>query len=155
MNRTQHDFEQQDLHVFIDALTHYFKQLTREDAEVQPSYLALSDIPAQDYTGLISISGQYAGQIYFSAPSAMLRHLLLAQGETQATEANLLDQVGEIANTLSGNSRSYFGERFVISVPKTLRGEPQTSIAARPFVIPLTWKKYNALLVIDVKMILN
>jgi chemotaxis protein CheX len=150
MNPMQHDFDQKDLCVFIDALTHYFRQLTREDADVLPSYLSLHEIPAQEYTGLIRISGQYHGQVYFSAPSALLRHLMLAQGEAQLTEANLLDQVGEIANTLAGNARSYFGERFIISVPQTLRGEPQTAIAARPFVIPLNWKKYNALLVVDV-----
>jgi len=150
MNSTPHDFDQKDLCVFIDALTHYFRQLTREDADVLPSYLSLHEIPVQEYTGLIGISGQYHGQVYFSAPSALLRHLMLAQGETQLTEANLLDQVGEVANTLAGNARSYFGERFIISTPRALRGEPQTAIASRPFIIPLSWKKYNALLVVDV-----
>ncbi len=150
MNAIRNHLDEQDLRVFIDALTHYFRQLTKEDADVLPSYLSLHEIPIQEYTGLISISGQYHGQVYFSAPSALLRHLLLAQGESVLTESNLLDQVGEVANTLAGNARSYFGERFSISPPKSLRGEPQTAIASRPYVIPLSWKKYKALLVVDV-----
>jgi chemotaxis protein CheX len=150
MSRTQQDLDQNDLCVFIDALSHFFSQLTREDAEVRPSYLSAGESPTQDYTGLISISGQYHGKVYFSAPSALLRHLLLAQGETHVSEANLLDQVGEVANTLAGNARRYFGDRFVISVPQTLRGVPQATDSTRPFVIPLSWKKYQALLVVDV-----
>jgi len=151
MNNLNNELNEQDLRVFIDALTHYFRQITREDADVLPSYLSLHDIPVQEYTGLITISGQFHGQVYFSAPSALLRHLLMAQGESTLTEANLLDQVGEVANTLAGNARSYFGERFIISPPRTQRGEPQTAIASRPFVIPLSWKKYKALLVVDVR----
>ena len=153
MNAAEHDFDQTDICVFIDALTAYFNLLTREDAEVKPSYLSLHDIPTYEYSGLIEISGTYEGQVYFSAPSVLLRHLMLAQGETQLTEPNLLDQVGEVANTLAGNARRHFGDRFVISVPRTLKGEPKTAVAARPFVIPLTWKRYNALLVVDVRRI--
>lgn len=150
MSSAKHDFDQTDLCVFIDALTTYFNQLTREEADVLPSYLSLHDIPSYEYTGLIEINGKYEGQVYFSAPSALLRHLMLAQGETQLTEANLLDQVGEVANTLAGNARRHFGNRFIISIPRSQKGEPKTAIASRPFVIPLTWKRYNALLVVDV-----
>lgn len=139
-----------DLNVFVEAIAHYFHQISAEDAQVRPSYLSdAGDTRAEDYTGLIQISGQYQGKVYFSAPSAMLRHLLLSQGETQHSEENLLDLVGEVANTLSGNARRYFGERFVISVPQTLRGAP-VATTGRPFAIPLNWKKYNALLVVDV-----
>ncbi|WP_407275798.1 chemotaxis protein CheX [Halothiobacillus sp. DCM-1] len=151
MSALKHHLDEQDLRVFIDALTHYFQHLTQEFADVLPSYLSLHEIPIQEYTGLIAISGQYQGQVYFSAPSALLRHLLLAQGETVLTESNLLDQVGEIANTLAGNARSYFGERFTISTPRAQRGEPETAIASRPYVIPLSWKKYKALLVVDIR----
>lgn len=139
-----------DLNVFVEAIAHYFHQISAEDAQVRPSYLSdAGDARAGDYTGLIRISGQYQGKVYFSAPSAMLRHLLLSQGETQHSEENLLDLVGEVANTLSGNARRYFGERFAISVPQTLRGAPRAT-TGRPFAIPLNWKKYNALLVVDV-----
>ncbi|MHB1676308.1 MAG: chemotaxis protein CheX [Sulfuriferula sp.] len=150
MNRAQQGLNQNDLCVFIDAISHYFNQITREEADVRPTYLSADHTPVQDYIGLITISGQYQGKIYFSAPGALLRHLLLAQGEARVSEDNLLDQVGEIANTLAGNARRYFGDRFVISVPQTLRASSQVAISSHPFVIPLNWKKYHALLVVDV-----
>lgn len=141
-----------DLNVFVESVAHYFHQISAESAQVRPSYLSDSgNIGARDYTGLIRISGQYQGNVYFTAPSAMLRHLLVSQGETQHSEEHLLDLVGEVANTLSGNARRHFGERFVISVPQALRGAPDSMTASsRPFVIPLSWKKYNALLIVDV-----
>lgn len=148
------ELDQDDLCVFIDAISEYFRQITSEDASVRPSYLLDSEEQVgQEYTGRINITGQYRGSVYFAAPSALLRHLLLAQGERWHSEENMLDLVGEVANTLAGNARRYFGERFMISVPQTLRGTPDRAdpfASPRPFVIPLNWKQYNALLVVDV-----
>ena len=46
-----------------------------------------------------------------SMPPQLLRELLLLQGETDLSESNLLDAVGEIANTLGGNARKIAGRR--------------------------------------------
>ncbi|MCA1979609.1 MAG: chemotaxis protein CheX [Thiobacillus sp.] len=153
MNAQAHPYaslKPDDLNVFVEAIAHYFHQISAEDAQVRPAYLTDEDDRRRgDYTGLIRISGQFQGQVYFSAPSAMLRHLLLSQGESQHSEDTLLDLVGEVANTLSGNARRYFGDRFVISVPQTQRGAPAAT-GEHAFAIPLNWKKYNALLIVEV-----
>ena len=35
---------------------------------------------------------------------------------------NILDLVGEVANTISGNARKVFGREFLISVPVMIEG---------------------------------
>ena len=62
-----------------------------------------------DYTGIITLSGDYK-DVYFTAPRFMLVDLLTNMSETNVSEINLLDIVGEIANTISGNARKHFGK---------------------------------------------
>ena len=62
-----------------------------------------------EYNGLVSFMGGYTGYVMVSMPAAMLRDLLVLQHEHNVSEANLLDAVGEIANTLAGNARKVFG----------------------------------------------
>jgi chemotaxis protein CheX len=40
----------------------------------------------------------------------MLRHLLISTGELDQSSDSLLDVIGEMANTISGNARRYFGD---------------------------------------------
>jgi len=106
-----------------------------------------------DFTGMIKVSADYDGALYFSAPSAMLRHLLTVMKETNQSDENLLDAVGEVANTISGNARKYFGENMVISIPEKVAGLPSSfSQQARhyAYVIIIKWKHYSASLIVDI-----
>ena len=47
----------------------------------------------------------------------MLTVLLMRMQETDTSDANIMDLVGEVANTISGNARRDFGRNFIISVP--------------------------------------
>jgi len=148
------DITEQEICVFTESVGHYFHQITGENAEIQASFLAEEEMlpPIYDFTGKIAISGQYHGWIYFSAPKIMLVRLLLEMNELQQTEAHWLDAVGEIANTLAGNARKHFGEAMEISVPTAFQGESeQLNITARkrPYVITFKWKKYNAVVIVD------
>jgi|APMI01.1.fsa_nt_gi chemotaxis protein CheX len=150
------DITEQEIKVFLDAVDTYFSQITKERAAVRAAYLADGEHLPQtyDFTGLIAVSGQYRGCLYFSAPAVMLRHLLLVMEEPSHSDENFLDAVGEIANTLAGNSRKHFGETMAISVPVTMKGAPErikSSVRARPYVIMVSWKKYNASLVVDIE----
>jgi chemotaxis protein CheX len=80
-----------------------------------------------------------------------LRELLLLQQETDLSEPNLLDAVGEIANTLAGNARQALGSGLEISVPLTLRGraEEQARVRAHPYVIAFRWNTYPGLVCVD------
>ncbi|OBS07969.1 chemotaxis protein CheX [Acidihalobacter prosperus] len=144
-----------EMQVFVDATTHYFTQSTGLEAEVHAPYLSDTEVPdIFDYTGVISVVGEFRGCIYFSAPRAMMRHLLIEMGEQNHSDDYLLDMIGEIANTLSGNARRYFGPEFIISVPVSLKGEltdirPPSDL--RPYVIPVRWKSYRSVLVICVE----
>src|SRR5438128_12569645 len=106
-----------DLKIFIDAVTHYFAHLTREPAAIRSSFLAEVCMRRYDDTGLITLSGRLRGCVYFSAPRAMVRELLLQLQEPDTCEDNLLDAVGEVANTIAGNARRHFGQSLQISVP--------------------------------------
>ncbi len=140
-----------ELKVFIDAVTHYFSHLTQEPAEIRSSYLADLELPQFDYTGMITLTGQFSGYVYFSAPRLLVRELLIRLKEPDSCDDNLLDAVGEVANTISGNARKYFGNRLDISVPVMLRsveGKIKPSIQARPFAILLRWQRYEAVVVV-------
>ncbi len=148
------DITEQEIGVFVDAVNHYFAQITGEKAKIRASFLAEGEIqpPIYDFTGLISISGKYRGCIYFSASRVMLMRLLLAMQEPRQTDTHLLDAVGEIANTLAGNAREHFGETMEISVPMTLQGPSdrlKTVVRKRPYVIMIKWKQYEAAVIVD------
>lgn len=147
------DLSEKDIEIFIEAIGGYFKQITHETASVGVAYLANNAFPMNDYTGVIKVSADYEGALYFSAPSAMLRHLLTVMKETNQSDENLLDAVGEIANTISGNARKYFGENMVISIPEKIAHLPDNlTERARPYayVIIIKWKHYSASLIVDI-----
>lgn len=144
--------EEKRLQVFIDGVNRYFHDANNADVEVGTPYLVENKMPeAHDFTGIIGISGPYSGCVYFTAPRVLLRHLLVSIGEPNNSESNMMDLVGEIANTISGNARSEYGEEFMISVPMVVRGVPDQIYLprdARSFVIPINWKNYHAAIVI-------
>lgn len=149
------DLGEEEIKVFTDTVTHYFAQLTREAAAVRGAYLDKDgeSTPMYDFTGQINVSGHFRGSVTVSAPRAMIRHLLVALHETDHSEDNLRDTVGELANTLAGNARRHFGERMEISVPITAAGALPIGIGGRerPYVIMVNWKTYNASLVVDLE----
>ncbi|HEY8119063.1 MAG TPA: chemotaxis protein CheX [Methylophilaceae bacterium] len=143
-----------DLKVFIDAVSHFFTELTGEPALVRTAYLADTDVPRFDYTGLITLSGSFRGCVYFSAPQKLIRSLLIKLREPLDSEENLLDTVGEIANTISGNARKHFGNGLEISVPVTIKGatdQIKSSTRARPYAICLNWQRHEAVVVVDIE----
>lgn len=144
---------EQDMRVFLDAVTRYFEDITQHPAEVKPAYLSGDEGPlAYDFTGKISISGDFQGCIYFTAQRVLLKHLLIAMKELEHHEENMLDLVGEVANTFAGNARRHFGEKFNISVPSCLGSlqDKPFDTGSRPYIIPIQWRAYNSALVVCV-----
>lgn len=140
------------IQVFIDGAIRYFEHTSDKDVTVGTPYLIENDQPAaHDYTGIISITGPWKGCVYFTAPGILVKHLLMSIGEPDTTEENILDLVGEVANTISGNARREFGSDFVISVPIVIQGKPSAihlPANLRSYVIPITWKSYKAAVVV-------
>jgi chemotaxis protein CheX len=144
------DVDEHDLQVFIDGALHYFNQVSDENAEVRIPYLIKDDLIMDEFTGMIGISGIRKGMIYFSAPRAMLRHILLSLGENATNEELYTDLVGEIANIISGNARRKLGSDFNISVPEVVRQQIIHLMEKKvhQFAIPIRWKFYTSSLVI-------
>ncbi len=140
-----------ELKLFVDSVRRYFQVVTRQEPQITSAYLATGDLDGFDFNGIVSFSGSYNGHVIVSMPQPLLRELLLLQGETELSDGNLLDAVGEIANTLAGNARKTLGAGLQISVPVKLHGA--TGITARvrkrPYVITLRWNHQPALVCVD------
>lgn len=148
--------EERRFRVFIESVNRYFNEVNKINIEVGTPYLTESNqMPqASDYTGIIGITGPYRGNVYFTAPTVFLKHLLLTLHEPDSSDDNLRDLIGEIANTIAGNARTEYGAEFMISVPIVSKGfgadisAPKTT---RSFVIPIKWKNYTANIVISLE----
>lgn len=150
------DIKEADTRVFIDAVSHYFKHLSGEPAVIRSAYLADKQLPRFDFTGLISLTGRFRGSVYFSATSTMATKLLLAIHETDTGKSNLLDIVGEVANTIAGNARKHYGAGLEISTPITIFGhsdEVRAAVRARPFAIELQWQQSEGVVVVDLEVV--
>ena len=147
--------DEKRVQIFVDGARDYFAGVSGTPAEVGAPYLSESiENDLLDYTGIIGITGLCRGRLYFSAPSAMLRHLLATLGEVRVDNVYMADMVGEAANTLSGNSRRELGQDFVISPPTVVEGIPtgdQLPRSVRSLVVPITWLQYRASLVLSVE----
>jgi len=145
--------KEDDLHVFIDGIKNYFSQTSESTASVETPYLQENnDTLVFAYTGIIGISGKNKGCVYFTAPENLLKQMLLVQKENDTSHENICDLVGEIANTIAGNARRYFGSEFMISVPIVVSKQPdQIKLPKdiRSFIIPITWRNHESALVIS------
>ena len=136
---------------FVEGTTHYFETSGQQAATVGSPYLVTDGRPGTyEYTGVIGISGARKGIVYFTAPRGMLTVLLMRMQETDCSEETILDLVGEVANTISGNARKDFGRNFIISVPTIVANDIEkiTAPFARSYVIPINWRTHSAKLVV-------
>ena len=144
-----------EIRTFLDGVVNYFDVSARQPVAVGVPYLVTSGSPpVHDYTGVISVSGRRKGAVCFTAPRSMLMVLLMRMNETDTSEANMRDLVGEVANTISGNARLYFGPDFMISVPIVVQGSAQAIQVPRnvkAYVIPMRWHKLDAALVVSLQ----
>lgn len=143
-----------EIEIFIQCVENYFSKRSHEKLLVETPYLTdnITRI-LSDFTGIISISGAYRGCIYFTAPQAFLEQVILAHGQDTFSASLLEDAIGEIANTLSGNSRRSLGSHFVISVPQVIQGNTRAlelTDGAHSFVVPLKWLGHSAAMVVSI-----
>lgn len=136
--------KEKKLNAFVEIVRHYFAQFGQEELVIETPYLLENTRPKlHDYTGVIGISGVKRGIVYVTASKALLLGVLNEFGEPDKQESNMIDLVGEIANTVAGNARTEFGLEFHISIPIVFKGEAQTVMLPkdeRVFVIPIIWQ---------------
>ncbi|MEO6291642.1 MAG: chemotaxis protein CheX [Burkholderiaceae bacterium] len=142
-----------DLKLFVNSVRRYFSVTTPQEPQITSAFLGTSDIQGYDFNGVVSFSGSYNGHVMVSMPGKLLRELLVLQHETDLSDVNLLDAVGEIANTLAGNARKSLGPELQISVPVKLKGTSgiKARVRKHPYVITLRWNHQPALVVVDME----
>lgn len=142
-----------ELKLFVDSVRRYFHVITRQEPQVTSAFLGTGDVDGWDFNGIVTFSGSYNGHVIVSMPPQLLRELLLLQGETDLSEGNLLDAVGEIANTLGGNARKTLGAGLQISVPMKLHGSSgvRARVRKHPYVITLRWNHQPAMVCVDME----
>jgi chemotaxis protein CheX len=142
-----------ELKLFVDSVRRYFQVITKQEPQITSAFLGTGDVDGHDFNGIVTFSGAYNGHVIVSMPPALLRELLLLQGETDLSESNLLDAVGEIANTLGGNARKSLGAGLQISVPMKLHGSSgiRARVRKRPYVITLRWNHQPAMVCVDME----
>jgi chemotaxis protein CheX len=142
-----------ELKLFVDSVRHYFKVTTKQEPQITSAFLGTGDIDGYDFNGMVTFSGTYNGHVIVSMPPQLVRELLLLQGETDLSQGNLLDAVGEIANTLGGNARKALGSGLQISVPVKLHGSSGVKARVRkhPYVITLRWNHQPAMVCVDME----
>lgn len=151
MDNAMDSLSEVELKLFVDSVRRYFQVLTKQEPQITSAFLATGDMNGFDYNGIVTFSGAYNGHVLVSMPPQLLKELLLLQGETDTSEGNLLDAVGEIANTLGGNARKTLGSALNISVPVKLHGASgiRARVRKHPYVITLRWNHQPALVCVD------
>lgn len=140
-----------DLKLFVDSIRNYLKITTRQEPQITSAFLGTEDIEGFEYNGIVTFSGSHNGHVIVSMPGRLVREILLLQHETDLGDSNLLDAVGEIANTLAGNARKALGAELQISVPIKLQGTQgiKARVRKRPYFITLRWNRYEAMVCVD------
>ena len=135
------------------TLDYFAKLAPNEEPAMGEPHMHFGDPELFDYTSLIEIDGQYQGCIYLTSPIAMLKDVLMINGEVQDTPAHLKDMCQEFSNVLSGNASKAFGGEWRISVPRTLT-RPEVRALHLPestFVMPILWREKESLLVVGLR----
>jgi chemotaxis protein CheX len=145
--------KEDELKLFIDSVRRYFRVTTSQEPEITSAFLGTGDVEGHDFNGIVTFSGSFNGHVIVSMPPRLLRELLLLQHETDLSDGNLLDAVGEIANTLAGNARKVLGSGLNISVPMRLQGASgiRARVRKHPYIITLRWNHQPALVCVDME----
>jgi chemotaxis protein CheX len=147
--------ESQELNVFLGGATRYFSETTGTKAEVSSPFL-IEDAKtvAGEFTGAIGITGRHRGTVYFSADRGILTLLMHEVGESKFTKENMLDLVGDVANTIAGNARQHFGANFLISVPTMIYGIDALHLpkGIKSYAMPVVWKSFKAHVIVVLEM---
>jgi len=143
----------ENLTVFVDGIANFFQTVTQTPATVGTPFL-IQDINEylNDFTGIIGITGNHKGSVFFTTTRRLAVHLLSDMGVMTTRDDKLLDLVGEVCNTVSGNARREFGDQFMLSTPVMIQGRSENVKVydvASIYVIPIVWRDLNANLIIN------
>ncbi|MCR9144866.1 MAG: chemotaxis protein CheX [bacterium] len=133
----------------VELILNYFESSSGEAARAGDPFERDEAEPLLlEFSGVVGVSGQRNGCIYYTSPSELLQELAAnLLGTEAATRAAARDMAGEIANMIGGNAQQYLGGDFVISAPIMLEGRPKNirlPIYDPAYVIPIDWKSHRS-----------
>ncbi|NJM36963.1 MAG: chemotaxis protein CheX [Akkermansiaceae bacterium] len=145
--------EESILRIFAQCIIRYFNTITGEPATMTAPFLGSSNEELSlDFSAVIGVSGNYRGNVFYTASREKLEQLLPLLGEHSPNETLCIELVGEMTNTYSGNAREELGGSFMISTPLLLQGKNQI---VRPapgipcYILPIEWKGHQSRLLIS------
>ena len=147
----------EEIRIFTEGLIGFFSQNLGDASVLEMGGITQcdpSESPAYDLTGIIGISGDRRGCIYFTAEEDLVKEVLVSMGETDIDNELLNDMTGEIANTIAGNVMSSSDTAFELSVPVVVAGKPNSIYLPKnisAYVIHASWKGLIANLVVCVE----
>ncbi len=144
-----------EIEAFVTSLQDFFDKLDDKSVNIGTPFL-IDDINSYllDYTGVISITGNHKGTVFFTASKLMTSRMLQTMGVVSTVEEKQMDLVGEVCNTVSGNVRREFGENFLISTPIVMQGHADTMKVSNIkdiYLIPVVWNSLKSNLIINIK----
>jgi len=144
-----------EIKYIIDTTVKFFTDITNKPAICGIPTIKNSVRFVMEYTGIIGISGRRKGSIYFTATEEMLISFakIMLQSDNPTRE-DIMDLVGEIANTISGNLRASFGDEFMVSVPVTVEGQVKDIRilhSTESYMIPIKWEGFKSYLVVSLE----
>ena len=148
---------EKDIEVFVDLISNFFQKTAGVAPEVGVPFIKSVDTESVllDYTGIIGISGERKGCVFFTTTRFVLSELAGSILDVpEPDDESIRDLAGEIANTISGNAREFFGSDFMISLPVVIDGRPRGitwPMEVPTYIVPLEWKGHKSYLVIGLK----
>ncbi len=120
-----------------------------------------------DYTGLISISGEFTGGLYLACKIEFLNSIYkkltnedLAPGTF--TKRIFSDLIGELVNTMAGYFQKKYGDQFLISVPYIIMGKAEINIVKKKLnvnlgscVVPFSYDNIKSIFVVNLDSVIK
>jgi chemotaxis protein CheX len=149
--------EESILRIFARCIIRYFTTTTGESATMSAPFLGSSDEELSlDFSAVIGVSGNYRGNVFYTASREKLQLLLPLLGESVPNDTLCGELVGEMTNTYSGNAREELGGSFMISTPFLLQGKnevvrPASGIPC--YILPIEWRGHQSRLLISLEKV--
>ena len=114
----------EEVRTFVNGTVHFFETATGHAATVGSPYLCIDKAAVvQDYTGVIGISGNREGKVYFTAPRGMLSHWI------KIKDGVIDNYQAVVPSTWNGSPRDRDGQRgayesSLIGTPIAVEDQP-------------------------------
>ena len=153
--------DEDTIRFFVWSVWNFFQASTKIEPEVGTPYL-FDSFDHDDYTGIIGVSGNQRGAVYFTMCKELLDSVLTKNYPDLESESHSAEQLedmridyaGEMTNIVSGNVRNYLGEQFLISVPVVVTAKStamRMTQSTQGIIFPVTWNGFRCHLILSLE----